>query len=87
MDNVGMLKVPYFLKASSLDVVRTALEDGNYLSDKLDRIAYVFVSDTQKLYHISQDKEILDIKSSDEEEIMAKVIEYVDEQLTLNIVE
>ena len=87
MDNVGMLKVPYFLKASSLDIVRTALEDGTYLSDKLDRIAYAFVSDSQKLYHISQDGEIMEVKSGDEEEIMAKVEEYVNEQLALTIVE
>ena len=64
MDN-NMLKVPYFAKASSYEVLQQALQEGGVLED-LDRIAYIITTDTNKLYHISIDKIIRPI-SGDEE--------------------
>ena len=63
--NANMLKVPYFAKASSYEVLQKALQEGGVL-ENLDRIAYILTTDTNKLYHVSLDKIIRPISGDKE---------------------
>ena len=59
------LKVPYFARCSTYEVLEKSLQEGGFFYN-LDRIAYVLVSDTQILYHVSPDKTITPIMGANE---------------------